>query len=257
MADDHAWGRRRGYRRGCGRYGTFGAPPSRCARDDVETSGDAKNTTTMTGRGRRGRWTYLRSKEGRTAAEGAREVVLGDVNAPGMTWVKIVRKPPVPSDVREATWTPASARDDARDFIRENKREAMGRARLGGDNDDDVDDDVDNNDEVFHAEHGHVPAYLVRMNREREDARRLEEETRAKIKLEEASRGRMSEDEKQSLIMGLRREYDAINASYQKLPFVVDTPSRRARKEAHEVKLERIERDIEILSAKNVFFINV
>ena len=195
----------------------------------------------------------MRSKEGRTAAEGAREVVLGDVNAPGMTWVKVVRKPPVPSDVREATWTPASARDDARDFIRENKREAMVRARLGGDND----DDVDENDEGFHAEHGRVPAYLVRMNRERKDARRLEEETRAKIKLEEASRGRMSEDEKQSLIMGLRREYDAINASYQKLPFVVDTPLRRARKEAHEVKLERIERDIEILSAKNVFFVNV
>lgn len=200
---------------------------------------------------------YLRAGEGRTAAEGAREVVLGDVNAPGMTWVKVVRKPPVPSDVREATWTPASARDDVRDWIRDNKREAKTGARVGGDDGDHDKDHGGGDDGRFHAEHGHVPAYLVRMNREREDTRRDEEETRAKNIRQAAAHGRMSEEEKQSLIAGLRREYNAINASYQKLPFVVDTPSRRARKEAHELKLERIERDIDILSAKHVFFVDV
>ncbi len=63
----------------------------------------------------------------------------------------------------------------------------------------------------------------------------------------------MDDAERAMLIENLRNEHAKLSASYQRLPFVVDTLNRRARKEVHEAKLERIERDIETLGAAVIF----
>jgi nuclear pore complex protein Nup88 len=114
-------------------------------------------------------------------------------------------------------------------------------------------------DKIFddvHAEFGRIPEYLVEMNAVREARARADSEAAAKNTLERARAGRLSDTQKHRLIAALRQEHALLNASYQKLPFVVDTPSRRARKEEHERKLHRIERDFEALAARVVFVIN-
>ena len=190
---------------------------------------------------------YLRARGGRTAAEGA----LGRASSSRSHGKdeRVVRKARLVTreECERARVEARKANDGERNWIFENKREAMetratraSRASAEGEDD-------------RHVDYGKVPEYLVRINREREEAQKLEEETRAKNILEAAARERLPDDERQSLITGLRRQYDAINASYQKLPLIVDTPSRRARKEEHEMKLARIERDIETLSARIVF----
>ena len=88
---------------------------------------------------------------------------------------------------------------------------------------------------------------------DKEKAKRAEEEARAKNIAARRRAGRMDDAERAMLIENLRNEHAKLSASYQRLPFVVDTLNRRARKEVHEAKLERIERDIETLGAAVVF----
>ena len=209
---------RRGERR------TFGNAPR--ARDDADAE--------------RG---YLRKNEGVWAAIGAAIVREDDeVRREARTR----RKAATPG--REETWT-ARRDGEARDWVRENALEAI---RGGGSTARGAREG--SSDGAFVKEdYGRVPGYLVEFNRERAREERLERETRDKNSREREAAGRMRDDERRALIEGLRAEHAKISSSYQKLPFVVDTPNRRARKEAHELKLARIESDINLLGARTVF----
>ena len=179
-----------------------------------------------------------------TASGGAKEMHDGVVFASA----RAVMKPPVPGEAD--FWNPPTRDARARDYVDENAREVIERGKRDA-NAGDCDDASETM--TTHDEFGRVPAYLIEINRERAEEARRERETRAKNIAERRAAGRLREDERQTLIDRLRTEHAKLSASYQKLPFVVDTPNRRARKEAHELKLALIERDIETLNARTVF----
>ena len=190
---------------------------------------------------------YLRRRTGVRACAGAAMTRSRETraNASAVRTARraMERKPAVP-DGRE-TWTP---RRVARDWTRENALEVIERSRERAEEGKEERDDGGSWTKVAtHEAFGRVPTYLMAFNRRRE------EEARAKNIAARRRAGRMDDAERAMLIENLRNEHAKLSASYQRLPFVVDTLNRRARKEVHEAKLERIERDIETLSAAVVF----
>ena len=63
----------------------------------------------------------------------------------------------------------------------------------------------------------------------------------------------MDEKEKEELLSALKAKWNHINESYQKMTFTLDTPAKRSRKENYEADLAQLEKDIQMLSRKNVF----
>jgi len=227
--------RRRGTRR------TFGDPPrerERRTRDEDDDDDGAP----------RRRREYLRGREGVTASLGAALSQRYDrVIEQRGRFERQTRKAPLPSmDDDDAGRT----RRATRDWVVENARAAIeggGSKHL-----------VRRGDETpecvhRHEEYGKTPSYLIEMNRSREEREARERSAVAKNILKRQAAGRLADDRRRELISALRREHEKINASYQKLPFVVDTPNRKARKEEHERKLKCIEDDIETLSANTVY----
>ena len=256
---------RRGSRR------TFGDPPRRrettttdmttttttttTAGDDADADADAHSNDAheTTGELRRSkRREYLRGREGVTASTGAALSERYDraLEERGRCVGRQTRKAPLPCLCMECEDEDAGAR--RRDWIAENARAAIegegSKRHL-----------VRRGNETaqlvcrHHEEYGKTPSYLIEMNRSREERAARERSAVAKNILERQAAGRLADDRRRELISALRREHEKINASYQKLPFVVDTPNRKARKEEHERKLKRIEDDIEALSANTVY----
>ena len=63
---------------------------------------------------------------------------------------------------------------------------------------------------------------------------------------------KMSEGEREELVTELKLKWQRVNEAYQKLPFTLDTPMRRMRKEKYEAELTQLEKDVETLSRKTV-----
>lgn len=60
----------------------------------------------------------------------------------------------------------------------------------------------------------------------------------------------MKEDDKQDLIQHLKRKWGILNATYQKLPLQMDTPSKKRSKEELERELSQCEADIHLLQSR-------
>lgn len=60
----------------------------------------------------------------------------------------------------------------------------------------------------------------------------------------------LPDEEKQSLLKQLKRQWGLLNAAYQKLPLQLDTPSKKLSKELLEHKLEQCEADIQLLQLR-------
>ncbi|XP_033126896.1 enkurin-like [Anneissia japonica] len=102
---------------------------------------------------------------------------------------------------------------------------------------------------------GKVPEYLTKRN---EEVRRAQEEYDDYIR-EHYRRGAMknlSESERQSIIDGLKKNWEGIHHQYQGLSMVTDTAPKKARKERLEAEMKQLERDIELLEKHNVIYIS-
>eukprot|EP00930_Biecheleria_cincta_P090595 TRINITY_DN79_c0_g2_i1.p1 TRINITY_DN79_c0_g2~~TRINITY_DN79_c0_g2_i1.p1 ORF type:complete len:278 (-),score=67.26 TRINITY_DN79_c0_g2_i1:66-899(-) len=104
-------------------------------------------------------------------------------------------------------------------------------------------------------DYGKVPKYLTHIKKdidaEYNYIRELQEQ-RAQV---EADRIRpMSEEERQSLLEGLKAKWEQVNTAYQAGTHVtkLDTMGKMKRKEKNEAELSQIEKDIERLSKKNI-----
>lgn len=62
----------------------------------------------------------------------------------------------------------------------------------------------------------------------------------------------LTDAERDELVYELKLKWERVNEAYQKLPFTIDTPQRKARKEHHEAELKQLENDIEALQNKAV-----
>lgn len=65
----------------------------------------------------------------------------------------------------------------------------------------------------------------------------------------------MSEQERQMLLGHLKIKWSSVNTAYQKLPFTLDTPSKKKKKETLEEQLAAIEKDIQLLSKGEVVLV--
>merc|ERR1711977_355522 len=105
--------------------------------------------------------------------------------------------------------------------------------------------------------YGKVPAYLEKVKAEIQDEYNYIQQMQEAYD-EDGDEGQcrtrmMANDEKMSMLEGLKTNWDRINKAYQTLSFTLDTPAKKQRKEEFEAQLEQIERDIERLSKRNVF----
>jgi hypothetical protein len=104
-------------------------------------------------------------------------------------------------------------------------------------------------------DYGKVPKYLTHIKNdieaEYEYIRQLQEQQ------DEMSRSHvrsLDEQERQTLIAGLKAKWEAVNTEYQGSTHLtkLDTTGKKARKEKYEAELSQIEKDIEKLNKKNI-----
>ena len=103
---------------------------------------------------------------------------------------------------------------------------------------------------------GKVPAYLHDVKARLAAEKQAEEDRKAaEAAAAEAASGlrQLSEDERVGLLAQLQDKWQAVNASYMRLPLVCDTDPKKRRKEAHEAELKQLEKDIVVLSKAPVW----
>ena len=102
--------------------------------------------------------------------------------------------------------------------------------------------------------YGKVPRYLKEQKRAMENEREQIAQMRQAMRDEEAAAAgyQMSEEERAELIEGLKANWAKVNSEHSRLSFTLDIQSQVARKESLEAKMAQIEKDIEVLSRKNV-----
>ncbi|XP_024538807.1 enkurin-like [Selaginella moellendorffii] len=86
---------------------------------------------------------------------------------------------------------------------------------------------------VDKSDYGKVPEYLVKFNNASVE---LREKMQAAIRLEQLgglhpNSRKLDEAEKRELIILLKEKWQQVNEEYQKLPFSLDTPAKKKRKE--------------------------
>ena len=107
------------------------------------------------------------------------------------------------------------------------------------------------------ADYGRVPTYLAK-NKSKIRAEKTAIEQYLASKAEEDAYGngtvrRMSEAERDHLLVHLKSKWEEVNSVYQKMTFTLDTPAKQKRKETCEQTLSQIEKDIQKLEKGNIF----
>uniref|UniRef100_A0A7S3CY94 Enkurin domain-containing protein n=1 Tax=Palpitomonas bilix TaxID=652834 RepID=A0A7S3CY94_9EUKA len=100
---------------------------------------------------------------------------------------------------------------------------------------------------------GKIPAYLDKVKQDIQEEYRMVQDMEGAEEMGGPNMVVLPEQERLAILRGLKTNWERINKQYQTLSFTLDTPAKRARKEAYEAQLEQIERDIQKLSKKNVF----
>uniref|UniRef100_A0A8C5T9V9 Enkurin, TRPC channel interacting protein n=1 Tax=Malurus cyaneus samueli TaxID=2593467 RepID=A0A8C5T9V9_9PASS len=105
--------------------------------------------------------------------------------------------------------------------------------------------------------YGVTPTYVTRRN---EEIKREREEYEASI-LEELKKKAMkclSDEERTNILKALKKNWEALNNAFQRLPVLTDTRYKRMHKEELELKLRQLEHDIEAIEKhKDVYIANV
>lgn len=117
-----------------------------------------------------------------------------------------------------------------------------------------------NNDPVQYTkkpDYGKIPTYLAK-NKAKINAEKAAIEQYLATKAEEDAYGngtvrKMSEDERNHLLLHLKSKWEEVNSVYQKMTFTLDTPAKQKRKENYEQTLSQIEKDIQRLEKGTIF----
>ncbi|XP_075067365.1 enkurin-like [Mixophyes fleayi] len=103
-------------------------------------------------------------------------------------------------------------------------------------------------------DYGSTPEYLVKRN---EEVRKAQEEYDAYVKerLKMGAMKQLSEEERQSVLEGLKKNWDELHHEYQRLSVVIDTPPKKAHKERLEAEMRQLERDIDYIERHKIIYI--
>ncbi|XP_063777701.1 enkurin [Pseudophryne corroboree] len=107
---------------------------------------------------------------------------------------------------------------------------------------------------IKRKDYGSTPEYLVKRN---EEVRKAQEEYDAYIKqrLKMGAMKQLSEEERQSMLEGLKKNWDELHHEYQRLSVVIDTPPKKAHKERLEAEMRQLERDIDVFERHKIVYI--
>nr|XP_057944071.1 enkurin-like [Doryrhamphus excisus] len=98
---------------------------------------------------------------------------------------------------------------------------------------------------VKKKDYGEIPAYLLRrkgkLPKEAGDDKKPEE-SEIEIQIEN-----LTDEECREIIEDLKKKCTRLNLTYQRLPFVIDTPSMKMRKTRLEADLQQLENDLKLL----------
>ncbi|XP_052120088.1 serine/arginine repetitive matrix protein 2 isoform X2 [Frankliniella occidentalis] len=106
---------------------------------------------------------------------------------------------------------------------------------------------------IFRKDYGKVPEYLCRRLQQEEEARQEAERRRESVK---PLLRHISEEERLSLIGGLKQNWQELQTIFQGLPMLTDTIPKMKRKESLEQELRQLERDIAIVERNPVIFVD-
>ncbi|KAG8573666.1 hypothetical protein GDO81_012488 [Engystomops pustulosus] len=103
-------------------------------------------------------------------------------------------------------------------------------------------------------DYGSTPEYLAKRN---EEVRRAQEEYDAYVRqrLRMGAMKQLSEEERQSVLEGIKKNWDQLHHEYQGLSVVIDTPPKKAHKERLEAEMRQLERDIDMIERHKVIYI--
>lgn len=102
--------------------------------------------------------------------------------------------------------------------------------------------------------YGEVPEYI---NQRREEIEKAQDEYNAYVS-EHFRRGAMnqlSNEDRQSLIDGLKDNWEQLHKDYLQLSVVIDTVPKKQHKERLEAEMKQLERDVELLESHQVIYI--
>lgn len=95
-------------------------------------------------------------------------------------------------------------------------------------------------------DYGQIPAYL---KKRREDVKMLQEMYEAAVKkqIEDNAMKQLSEEEREELLCGLKKNWEAVHHDFQGLSVVIDTIRKKQLKEKLEMLMKQLEQDISLI----------
>uniref|UniRef100_A0A3B3YKD9 Enkurin domain-containing protein n=1 Tax=Poecilia mexicana TaxID=48701 RepID=A0A3B3YKD9_9TELE len=103
---------------------------------------------------------------------------------------------------------------------------------------------------VMKKDYGEVPMYLQL----REAERKAQAENQRRVR-EQNVLQRLTEEDHQAVLKGLKKKWDELHREYQGLPLLIDTPSKKTRKICLEEKMSQLEKDISFFERFKTIFI--
>ncbi|KAK2854444.1 hypothetical protein Q7C36_006313 [Tachysurus vachellii] len=104
-------------------------------------------------------------------------------------------------------------------------------------------------------DYGQIPQYLTKRQ---EEERRAQEEYDCYVKqrMKEGAMKQVSEEERQDILNGLKKNWDELHHQYQGLSLVTDTIPKKYKKERLESEMKQLEKDIQLMEKYKTIYIN-
>ncbi|XP_034162440.2 enkurin [Pangasianodon hypophthalmus] len=103
-------------------------------------------------------------------------------------------------------------------------------------------------------DYGQTPEYL---SQRQEEVRRAQEEYDHYVKerMKEGAMKQLSEEERQDILDGLKKNWDELHHQYQGLSLITDTVPKKHRKDRLESEMKQLEKDIELIERYKTIYI--
>ncbi|CAM4521108.1 unnamed protein product [Lepidochelys olivacea] len=103
-------------------------------------------------------------------------------------------------------------------------------------------------------DYGLTPKYVIKRS---EEVKRAQEEYDAYVKetLRQKAMKRLSDEERESLLQGLKKNWEEVHHEFQGLSVDIDTLPKKIRKERLEAQMKQLEHDISIIEKHKIIYI--
>ncbi|XP_043979027.1 enkurin-like [Gambusia affinis] len=105
---------------------------------------------------------------------------------------------------------------------------------------------------VMKKDYGEIPMYL----QQRREAEQQVRDDQERLEKEKQATRQVSEDERKATLEGLKKKWHEVHHEYQGLPFILYTPSQKARKVHMEEQLTELEKHIRLLEKFKTIYIS-